>query len=315
MKNFNCPLCKSLLSKNLEKYHSIGLDKNKIKIVQCNSCNHFYSSIDSDVNLEKNYKTGAYKLLNNRHSISELIASLDDKNIINNLSSISTEKKLLDFGSGKGRFIYNALTKGWKVTGLETSKERAQFSKDKYSLKVSNKKFEEGTISEGPFNVITLLHVLEHLNEPKKIIKELCENNLLNNGFLVIEVPLFNSLQSKIAGSSWIHLDPPLHLSHFTKKTLISFLNTFELKPIKFQFFSFHVGVLGMVQSLLSIFGYKKMLIEELKFRRSIKLLLSVSAIIPIAFILEVIASLFQRGGVIRVYLKKRLSPIIKYNA
>ena len=91
----------------------------------------------------------------------------------------------------------------------------------------------------------------------------------------------------------------------FTKKTLVSFLNTFGLKPIKFQFFSFHVGLLGMVQSLLSIFGYKKMLIEELKFRRTIKLLSSVLVILPVAFILELVASFFQRGGVIRLYLKK----------
>jgi len=121
---------------------------------------------------------------------------------------------------------------------------------------------------------------------------------------VVIEVPLFESLQSKIAGKYWLHLDPPLHISHFTKSVLLNFLDELNLKPIKFQYFSIHLGMLGMVQSLMSLFGYRKMIISELKFRRTKRLMVAVCSVLPVALLLESVAVLLKRGGVFRVYCK-----------
>jgi hypothetical protein len=62
--------------------------------------------------------------------------------------------------------------------------------------------------------------------------------------------------------------------------------------------------MLGMVQSLMSLFGYRKMIISELKFRRTKRLMIAVCAVLPFALLLECTAVLFKRGGVIRVYCK-----------
>jgi 2-polyprenyl-3-methyl-5-hydroxy-6-metoxy-1,4-benzoquinol methylase len=57
-----------------------------------------------------------------------------------------------------------------------------------------------GLVDGGLFDAITLFHVLEHLRNPKAVMEELVKSNLKDGGLLVIEVPNFGSLQSKIAG-------------------------------------------------------------------------------------------------------------------
>ena len=143
------------------------------------------------------------------------------------------------------------------------------------------------------------------MQNPKSLLKELIENNLSNNGYLVIEVPLFDSLQSQLSGKHWMHLDPPLHISHFTKKSLYKLLHNLNLKPIKYRYHSIHLGILGMVQSILSLFGYKRNLIDQLKFNRRIPLSILIILVLPFAFIIELLAVLCNRGGIIRVFCKK----------
>ena len=70
--------------------------------------------------------------------------------------------------------------------------------------------------------------------------------------------------------------------------------------------FSIHNGLLGMVQSILSRLGYRKMLIEELKLRRTVAVLLLVLAVMPVAIMLELFAVLFMRGGVVRYYCSRQ---------
>jgi hypothetical protein len=59
-----------------------------------------------------------------------------------------------------------------------------------------------------------------------------------------------------------------------------------------------------MVQALMSVFGYRKMIISELKFRRTRRLIFSILLVLPLAIILEFLAVPFSKGGVIRVYCK-----------
>ena len=82
------------------------------------------------------------------------------------------------------------------------------------------------------FDMITLWHVLEHLNEPKKIVN-LIEEKLINKGYVVVEVPNFNSFQHLISKNNWIHLDCPRHVTHFTKEGLINFFGNKKFKIIK----------------------------------------------------------------------------------
>ena len=77
------------------------------------------------------------------------------------------------------------------------------------------------------------------------------------------------------------------------------------LDDLEYRYHSMHLGILGMVQSILSLFGYKRNLIDQLKFNRRIPLSILIILVLPFAFIIELLAVLCNRGGIIRVFCKK----------
>ena len=115
---------------------------------------------------------------------------------------------------------------------------------------------------------------------------------------------MIESWQSKIAKHRWIHLDPPIHLSHYSKQNLLELIRSLNLTPSRYSTFSAPLGILGMCQAFLSRLGYNGKLIEDLKFNRTPKLLASIALVFPVAATLEFIAVLFRKGGIIRVYFK-----------
>ncbi len=219
---------------------------------------------------------------------------------------IENEINILDFGSGKGHFLYFARKLGFKTYGVETAVERATFAKEKYNLEVSSEYYRgKGKIYNREFDAISLIHVLEHLNEPEELIKGLFNDTLKEKGVLVLEVPNFYSWQSRIGGKHWLHLDIHRHLNHYSIKYLSDFVKKLNGQILKKEFLSFHHGIIGMLQSLMSLFGYKNSLIVDLKFNRSSKIIIPVLILIFPALLLELLASFLGKGGIIRLYVKK----------
>jgi len=218
---------------------------------------------------------------------------------------LSPPLTLLDFGGGKGKFGFLAQNNGWLVRCVETSPERAAYAKSVYGLQVSTEVFTEGQIFESRFKLISLLHVLEHLQDPISLLDELTRANLEESGILLIEVPNIMSWQASLAGNQWMHLDMPRHISHFSTKKLSDAMARLKFKPLRTSYFSFHLGVLGMVDALLKLLGYKKNIILELKRNENKLKLIPVIFMLPLAIVLEAMASLLGKGGIVRMYLVK----------
>ncbi len=70
------------------------------------------------------------------------------------------------------------------------------------------------------FSLVSLFHVLEHVPNPVSTIKHVVENIVSPNGYLVIQVPNFGSIERSIYGSQWSALDIPRHLWHFNSSIL-----------------------------------------------------------------------------------------------
>ena len=211
--------------------------------------------------------------------------------------------------------------KGWFVYGTETSSISALAAKKRVGgdAILVNKDLNELKNIDIVFDMITLWHVLEHLNEPKKIVN-LIEEKLINKGYVVVEVPNFNSFQHLISKNNWIHLDCPRHVTHFTKEGLINFFDNSKFKIIKSSTLSFEFGFYGMLQSLLNLFvpvpNYlffllrkKNAKISEISFIKNyLSLLLTITLFIPLSIvsvIFEFIAVIFKKGGIIRIVIQK----------
>lgn len=294
-----CPLCNT-------KEYSLVYDKleetNSISIVKCSHCEHIYTLSLSGNSKDDLYTEGTYKLVENRNSIFDKILSFEYKRVVNRINRYLKGGSLLDFGCGKGKFASLAQQKGWNVNGVETAPERAAYAKEVYGLNVSTSFYATGSIFEKKFDVLTLFHVLEHLPQPEVLLTNLLRDNLAKNRLVIIEVPNFKSLQARIAGNKWMHLDATRHISHFTPTKLEELARKLKLKTKRTTFFSFHLGVLGMTDSILRRLGYKNNIISELKTGKKAGLRIAIILLLPFTLLLEFFASVTGRGGVIRKY-------------
>jgi 2-polyprenyl-3-methyl-5-hydroxy-6-metoxy-1,4-benzoquinol methylase len=141
---------------------------------------------------------------------------------------------LLDVGSGIGQFLHHAKATFSKVLGTEVSTEAVQVARQKYAIELIATEF-ESTELPGPFDVVTLFHVLEHVPDPRRTVSR-CYQVLRPGGMLVIAVP--NDVQSLKQRMRRIRNLGPLglprltlekigqevHLSHFTPTVLEDFL-------------------------------------------------------------------------------------------
>lgn len=297
MRQIACPVCKLEPTTTQEEF----------SVINCQNCKTFWTFIPNELDVDALYEDEVYAIVDNRESIFEKVIFREAKGVLNRADALldNSHKKVLDFGSGKGQFLAEAKKNGWSGIGIETAKDRAKFAEDKYRVEVIQEFYSEGPIKGGEFDLISLNHVLEHLPEPVSLVCELLESNLAKGGLLYIEVPRADSWQAKIAGKNWIHWDIPKHLTHWTESGLLNQFQSLGYKKVGEKPFSIHLGVLGMLQSLFCLFGYRNHLILSLKKKKTIGLMLGVTLLTPVAFLFESVASLFHKSGVIGIYLRK----------
>ena len=306
MVNINCPVCKSQTRK-YSRIFTLEKDRTDFQIVRCADCLHVYTSFSSPVELQAYYDEKDYRVKDTRGSIFHKIQEKEYRQVLGQIRELTAavQPSLLDFGAGKGLFMNFAQLGGFEVKGVETSVPRARYAAETFGLKVSSENFERGTIFHTRFDVITLFHVEEHLPEPVELLHNLIADNMKMNGVVVIEVPNFDSWQSRWSGKHWLHLDVPRHLNHFTPQRLEGLIEDLGFKVIREEYFSLHLGIVGMIQCIWSRFGYKDFLIGRLKEKKSFLLLLTIAITLPAAFLIESIAALRKKGGIIRYSLRR----------
>jgi 2-polyprenyl-3-methyl-5-hydroxy-6-metoxy-1,4-benzoquinol methylase len=120
----------------------------------------------------------------------------------------------LDAGASSGEFVYLMKALGHDAEGIEPHVGYAQHAKTTLGLKVTNCTFSEFPARPAAFQLVTLFHVLEHLEFPVEDLRRL-RDLLDDNGIFVIEVP--NILYR---GMKFSHKWHKGHLSGFTADTL-----------------------------------------------------------------------------------------------
>ncbi len=293
-----------LLCPNCQKAPTSGHPGN-LDLLVCEQCDLLWTYISEPIDPDELYSDEVYQVVDNRGSVFEKIILREAAAVLRQASALRkrpTPGRLLDFGCGKGQFLVQAKEMGWQALGVETSAQRANFAREQYGARVCDDLYESGVIESGNFELITLNHVLEHLPRPMPLLEELLRHNLSANGLAYIEVPRLDSWQSNIAGRDWMHLDIPKHLSHWTEPQLRRALASLGYKVVARRRFSFHLGVLGMLQALSSRLGYKDNIIVGLKRKRSFKLVLLVLLLTPVALLLESMSCPFNRSGIMGLF-------------
>ena len=200
-------------------------------------------------NLGKYYESEDYiSHTDNKRSLFEklyqFIKSIALKNKLNLINSLQSNKgRILDIGAGTGDFLSVAKNDGWQTIGVEPSDKAKAIAKKK------GVSFVELTteLENQSFDVISMWHVLEHVPDLYKQIKEL-KRLLKPTGTLIIAVPNFKSFDAKHYGKFWAAFDVPIHFWHFSKTAMKLLFEKEEMKlekvlPMKFD--SFYVSLLS----------------------------------------------------------------------
>jgi 2-polyprenyl-3-methyl-5-hydroxy-6-metoxy-1,4-benzoquinol methylase len=200
-------------------------------------------------NLGKYYESEDYiSHTDNKRSLFEklyhFIKSIALKNKLNLINSLQPQKgKILDIGAGTGEFLSVAKNDGWQTIGVEPSDRAKAIAINKGVSFVE----ETSELENHSFDVISMWHVLEHVPDLDKQIKEL-KRLLKPTGTLIIAVPNFKSFDAKHYGKFWAAYDVPIHFWHFSKKAIKLLFEKEEMKlekvlPMKFD--SFYVSLLS----------------------------------------------------------------------
>lgn len=137
---------------------------------------------------------------------------------------------LLDVGSGTGEVLMAARDRGWRVEGVEPERTAAQMAEGR-GLKVTISLLEESGLPERSYDVVSAFHVLEHIPDSRSFLATMCRW-VRPGGFVVVEVPNWNSSQRRRLGPAWPGLRPLEHLVHFTPTTLPRAMRSVGLRPV-----------------------------------------------------------------------------------
>jgi 2-polyprenyl-3-methyl-5-hydroxy-6-metoxy-1,4-benzoquinol methylase len=160
------------------------------------------------------------------------------------LDSFETEeKKVLDVGAGTGDFLNSCKKSNWEIFGVEPSLD---------AIKIAAKKnvFLKQNVSEfhqKKFDVITLWHVLEHIENLTEYIASI-KKLLKENGTLVVAVPNYKSYDAKFYKEHWAAFDVPRHLWHFSQNSISKLFSQVSMRVVKtlpMKFDAYYVALLS----------------------------------------------------------------------
>lgn len=134
---------------------------------------------------------------------------------------------LLDLGCANGDFPRFMQKLGWRVEGVEVSRQ----SKDISDFKVFKQDFKDIAVYEPRYNAITAWAVIEHVHDPMTYFKKAAQV-LKSQGVFVFLVTNFQSLSSRCLFLE----DVPRHLYFFTEGTIRKYLETSGLDLIKVDY-------------------------------------------------------------------------------
>ncbi len=158
--------------------------------------------------------------------------------------------RLLDIGTGAGRYVRNMGQLGWTAIGVDLDLSMISRARKTYKLEMALSEAAKLPFKEHSFDVVTMRHVIEHLADPVGALRGI-RRILRVGGLLRIETPNVDSLQAKWFGSAWFHLDTPRHVILFGPNTLETALRREGYKVLCMRTMPSPVGLVGSLQIAL----------------------------------------------------------------
>ena len=211
-----CPLCGG-------SSHRPLFEKQGFTFVRCADCRLVYVNpqVREDVVLSE-YRTAETNDLWFDVLTSERQLALDRQKfaeVLDLLEPYRGEGSLLDVGCSIGLFLDLARERGWAGVGIEFAPRALAYARERYGLEVLDVPLDEAGLADESFDAVGLLSVLEHTNEPRRMLGDVARV-LRPGGAVYVVVPNVESLACRLLHERARTFDGRNHLVYFSPSTL-----------------------------------------------------------------------------------------------
>ena len=205
-----CPQCGTLsglafLARDLNR----GVTDEMFPYYRCGNCSVvFLQPVPPD--LGRYYPAGYHEI---PQSEAELLKARAHEQF--KLDAIGAEghgRRLLEIGPSYGRFAALAKRAGFDVQTIEMDRDCCAFIETIVGVPaLHTADIAQALGNLGRFDVIAIWHALEHLRDPWALL-DLIPEHLHAGGLLALASPNPRSLQFRLLGRNWVHVDAPRHV-------------------------------------------------------------------------------------------------------
>lgn len=241
-----CPLCGA---ENICPLYHLKRYTPSFKVDRCNHCGfifmnpRFRAAVISRL-YDKEYFRGnaEYRYYDERDA--ERYAAYVWNKRIEFIHRFISQGNFLDIGAAFGGLLKTA-SRYYVPHGIELSDYAGSYARTLFGANMHIGTIDDHPFSGSHFSVITMIEVLEHLPDPRQVIKECCRL-LVPGGLLVIQTANMDGFQARLLGDSYAYFMPG-HLSYFTKANLTGLLRETGFQKV----LAFHPVEFGLIPKLL----------------------------------------------------------------
>jgi SAM-dependent methyltransferase len=308
-----CPACGGALAAWLTVPGSDPALPGDYALARCRACGTAVTLAPAPAQA---HETGAYGGGRPRgaRAVAPLLRAFDRRRLAQlTRAGARTPGRLLDVGAGRGRFVAQARAAGWYAHGIEPSR-RGIAGARAIGIELVAAGIDDARVPRASLDAATLWHVLEHVEDPGAALERVA-GWLRPGGLLLVGVPNLASVQARVGGARWYHLDVPRHRTHFTLRGLEALLRAHGLQPVSTRHVMAEHNPFGLWVSFVSRFTrVPSWLYHALKRNaplRSRDALVTLLALplAPVAVALEAGFGLARRGGTVSVVARRVGEP------
>lgn len=191
-------------------------------LYQCASCGfRFCPTVDNVTAHYEQMEDAQYEATRNERA-------LQTQKILQHIKTFKTGGALLDVGAGSGILVEQAIKQSFDAVGIEPS---ASLYKTAQALGLP---MIHGVLPQASlknrFDVVALIDVIEHVDNPRAIMREI-GNCMKTDAICVVITPDVNSWAARAMRAKWWHYRLA-HIGYFNEKTLQQLMATAGLEIV-----------------------------------------------------------------------------------
>jgi SAM-dependent methyltransferase len=189
-----CPIpCNLCGASDVEVIGDRDRDGHPLRTTICRRCGLVWSNPRPGGEQVRRYYSREYRLdYKGRSTPSPRHVARSGRGALNRYRALAPYMKrgdrILDAGAGGGEVVYVLRQLGFDASGLEPDEQYARHAREALGVPVATGFVQDAAFPAGRFQIVTMYHALEHVEDPSAILLRL-RGWMAGQGVLLIEVP------------------------------------------------------------------------------------------------------------------------------